>query len=473
MRRLEQIRRHVQVGTRIYGTSTVQTSSKITGTKQPLTPVDEGFVNRHYLYQRSITTVNNAPHKQGDDNHQDDVNKPIGTVILQQQDQQQHQQLSQDWIPPNRPLVGDIGNPYHIKSNYFVDEEEELRQLEIEIQKLEEEEREQALREKQLEEQQLKLFERMYQQEQPDWNKLRRSIFGTNTTKTTNSFNTNNATAANAKKENGETESVDNHDIIPCKLYTLLSKDEIIQCLTFYGGQDIVLILDDFKNPRMGGAIGIIIVTANSIMQMRQLGDVLVRQLRKRMLQERGVVGAELGMEGDHKSSRNAMDYDDSLNNQKWFVVDCFNYIVHIQDDTTRKAVNLEGLWSGSDPMFQIRDLRDEEVVDTYISTYPIPDSYVVHSGYISKRQQRQPQTTIDSSSRTSLSSLIAGQRQQNSITTGRSSSLSFAETINRLQKSRFTVNREPDKNVSSRNKANRQKRKQALKEKQHRMKRL
>jgi hypothetical protein len=47
--------------------------------------------------------------------------------------------------------------------------------------------------------------------------------------------------------------------------------------------------------------------------------------MRRRKLQE-GSTGAELGPEGSDDAS------------ETWMVVDCMNYIVHFQDEKTRKA---------------------------------------------------------------------------------------------------------------------------------------
>jgi Ribosomal silencing factor during starvation len=81
-------------------------------------------------------------------------------------------------------------------------------------------------------------------------------------------------------------------------------------------------------------------------------------------LQQVGVLGAELGADGN---------MDDP--NENWFVVDCRNYVVHIQDAKTRKAVNLEGLWSGKDGLHKV-SMYDDDAVEDYVAANPVPHDY-------------------------------------------------------------------------------------------------
>mmetsp|Transcript_4434 Transcript_4434/g.9309 ORF Transcript_4434/g.9309 Transcript_4434/m.9309 type:complete len:105 (+) Transcript_4434:3-317(+) len=56
-------------------------------------------------------------------------------------------------------------------------------------------------------------------------------------------------------------------------------------------------------------------------------------------------------------------------------VVDCYNFMVNIQMEVTRKHLNLEALWSGQDAVHRI-NTADEEQVDAYLDRYPIPEEY-------------------------------------------------------------------------------------------------
>jgi ribosomal silencing factor RsfS len=153
---------------------------------------------------------------------------------------------------------------------------------------------------------------------------------------------------------------------IPVKMHALLTKDEIAGCLESLGGRDITIILDDPHHRRMGGAMGIIVVTASTQTQMRVLADTLVRQMRRRKLQEVNVLGAQFGPEGTNSTTSS----DDT-----WFVVDCRNYIVHFQDEWTRDAVDLKGLWSGKDSLHRI-DPSDEDQIEAYIAKNPAPSGF-------------------------------------------------------------------------------------------------
>lgn len=224
------------------------------------------------------------------------------------------------------------------------------------------------------------------ERKKPDWLTLRRNIFGYEDEDLLKSPTT-----------NGE-------DVVLCKMYTLLSADEIFTCVESFGGKDITLALD--RDGRMGGPIGMILVTANNVVQMNRICDLLVYQLRRRKLHECNVVGATSGIEGKART-------DKVTKNNNWLVVDCGNYIVHVQDEETRQQINLESLWSGSDPLFRINCVDEDEIED-YLLSHPLPQAYNVTSGYSSKR----------SSSFLSLTSL------------------SVTDTIHKLHKSRCIVAR-------------------------------
>ena len=146
---------------------------------------------------------------------------------------------------------------------------------------------------------------------------------------------------------------------------------EVVQCLQAAGGQDIVVILDHPTERRMGGATGLVVVTGRTVAQLRVMAQALVQQLRWRQLDECNVVGAQFGPEGADGDST-------------WLVVDCRNYVVHLQDAHTRAAIDLEGLWGSSststkqtnrDDLFSLNAL-DENAVDEYVANNPVPADY-------------------------------------------------------------------------------------------------
>ena len=126
------------------------------------------------------------------------------------------------------------------------------------------------------------------------------------------------------------------------------------------------------------------VATGTSYSHIRILTDALVNNLRKRDLAKGGVVGALYGSEGgdDPSSARRRRGLPKKVNDG-WIAVDCGNFVVHVQDDVTRRSIDLEGLWS---PDIEQRgraghelrslDLSDEEAVDEYIAKNPVPDEY-------------------------------------------------------------------------------------------------
>jgi ribosomal silencing factor RsfS len=140
----------------------------------------------------------------------------------------------------------------------------------------------------------------------------------------------------------------------------LLSVTEIVTCLTAMGARQVTSVPDPQK--RMGGADGIVFATATSSAHLQLLTETLVRQLKVRKLGDHGVEGAY------HGAARKGTD---------WEVIHCYNYIVHIMLEQTRRDLNLEALWNGQDPLFTLK-LNDEATVDEYVANHPVPDTYGV-----------------------------------------------------------------------------------------------
>lgn len=241
-----------------------------------------------------------------------------------------------EWIPPGQPLAGDKGQS-HLYAH--VEEADELRRIEKELEALEHE---------------TQIVEAaLVEAPSVDWLKTRRAMLA-NQPIALKMMTPQEATSAKHAMV----------DDIAVKKHMLLSRKEIAMCLEAMGGYDIVVILDDPVKSRMGGTKGIILVTGNNHTQLRTLADTLVRQLRRRNLQDVGVPGAEMGPDGNQNDP-----------NENWFVVDCRNYVVHIQDANTRTAVNLEGLWLGKDGLHKL-DLNDDEAVENYVASHPVPHDY-------------------------------------------------------------------------------------------------
>lgn len=171
---------------------------------------------------------------------------------------------------------------------------------------------------------------------------------------------------------------------IPIIKHTLLSSDEIIQCLFSLGGQDVKLVTPDEDLRSYLGWKGLIIATGTSDSHIRVMAEAIVDNLRRRKLAERGVIGAKFGSEGGEdptmssRARRKRRIGRGKKTDDGWMVVDCRNFVVHIQDDVTRRNVHLEGLWGPGEECKAIRrlDVTDDDAVDDFVAANPISDEY-------------------------------------------------------------------------------------------------
>jgi ribosomal silencing factor RsfS len=249
---------------------------------------------------------------------------------------------NEDWIPPTKPLAGDTIGAH---TYTHVEEATELKQLERELLELEENnEGDQIIIQQQQQEQQ--------PDPQPDWLQTRRIVLS----KTTRTFIDATVVADPLTK-------LDLDESIPVKTHTLLSAKELSLIIQVLGGENVQLVMDA-QGRRGGRPHGIIVVTAEHFTLRRSIADGIIYQMRRRMLHEVGVVGAEQGVDGN---------VDDP--HEAWIVVDCHHLVVHIFNRKTRQAVDLEALWSGDDDMYRI-DLTDEDALDEYVANHPVPDDF-------------------------------------------------------------------------------------------------
>jgi len=154
-----------------------------------------------------------------------------------------------EWIPPNRPLVGDKGQP-----DLHAGNEEEKTATDTSNQSM-------------------------------DWLATRR----TKQSEITMGIPNKSRRFAGAEL-----------DVLPG---VLLSSKEIEQCLIAMGGLDYFLKPDDEN--RTGGVDGVILVTATSSQHLYLMTDTLVRQLKQRNLHNFGVDGAA-------RSSKRARDHNET-----------------------------------------------------------------------------------------------------------------------------------------------------------------
>jgi len=256
------------------------------------------------------------------------------------------------WIQPSRPLMGDQGN----RHGAMVDQQQQLEHKDLDKESLEQELNRMLKEEEEQAKTSVKTIAAPKQPPSPpsvDWMKTRRSTL----LSTPGSY-------LNNAQEKGLDEDAAVTTLIPIVKHQLLSKSQIATVLEASGGMKVMTVMDDFENPRFGGAYGYMIVTAPSNRHMVELADELVRQLRYRKLQQVGVLSAIDGPQGNRS---------DPL--EHWMVVDCQNFVVNILLEDTRRHLNLEDLWTGKDPIWTI-DSADEEAWDAYVQAYPAPEGY-------------------------------------------------------------------------------------------------
>lgn len=200
----------------------------------------------------------------------------------------------------------------------------------------------------------------------PDWLSTRRSKLAPTAMLTP-------AESSSARYVDGE---------IPVLKDTLLSSKEIMSCLSNLGAIDVNLITPEEKLLPLLGWDGLIVATGISYSHIRVLTDEIVNNLRKRNLARKGVIGALYGSEGgeDTTSSRKRRGAPKKMDDG-WIAVDCGNFIVHVQDEISRRSVDLEGLWSPGERGKAGKELRriktsDDDAIEDYIANNPIPDEY-------------------------------------------------------------------------------------------------
>ena len=257
---------------------------------------------------------------------------------------------TEEWIPPNRPLVGDKGQTHLFPRKITFDKPKEMPGDEQRSADLDDEKADESLSSAEFEAGLALMAEKpMTAKVLPrptdtvDWLASRR-----------------------AKQQGLEMMLPGQAKIrrqqatdLPVVPGMLLSLRDIEQCMLSLGGLNIKCIKDG-PDHRMGGALGMIFISATTTNHVKVMSDALVRQLKKRDLAKRNVTGAMFGAEG----SKNGDD--------DWVIVDCSNYIVHFQLEETRKRYNLEYLWSGKDLLHKL-DTLDEQAVEEYINNNPVP----------------------------------------------------------------------------------------------------
>ena len=212
-----------------------------------------------------------------------------------------------------------------------------------------------------------------------DWLQARRSRLGESTTsdgkKATHLLTPDQAETF--RNQNSQIE------VIP---HTLFTTTELTTSLSAQGATEIHIIETSKLKEVHGVGIGcnyIMLATGRNASHIRVLADSVVRNLKARKLNERNVVGASLGGEGgedifSNKRNRNRARRNGAAINTSgkmdddWMVVDCENIHVHIMEESTRRCLNIEGLFdthpNSDGSILRSLDLDDEEAIDTYVA---------------------------------------------------------------------------------------------------------
>ena len=301
--------------------------------------------------------------------------------------------LSDDWIPPSRPLAGDSAADHESpgmrdddataraqvdEALFYIDEdddtEEDIQRKLDEALRLEDELEQRDFQRALAWEEQQQLEQQLEQQSATspvDWLTTRRKTL---------------ASPNNAARS----------PVVPVRVHELLTRDELTTFLESHEAVDVHVVLDRPHIRRMGGAEGMIFCGAMSSFHLQTMTKVLIDHLKARRLQERGVLGAQMNS-NQFSSSRNNGSSNLHQHHQHhqqqpngWNVVDCQNYIVHLMDEPTRNALRLEELWSGKDPLWSL-DIRNEEAMDQYVAQNPVPADY----GYPHSSQLKSPWDSI------------------------------------------------------------------------------
>mmetsp|Transcript_1 Transcript_1/g.5 ORF Transcript_1/g.5 Transcript_1/m.5 type:complete len:485 (-) Transcript_1:83-1537(-) len=259
-------------------------------------------------------------------------------------------------------------------------DEEILERLEGVLKREEDLEEEIFQKELEMEEERLQM-EASTQQEvgSPDWLRNRRAVLG---------------------QDDEDGASSNSSTVVPIIQHTLLTMDEIKLLLETHGGEDIVVIEDDPDAPRMGGADGMIFCTGggssrgpNGVGSERNdfersfinhsphlistLSRVLIDHMKDRKLYDRAPSAKQNTTHRAAISSPTIFGSGGVSGNpsESWRIVDCGNYVVHILDEATRWDLNLEDLWSGADPLWDL-NIFDEDAIEEYCEKHPVPSSY-------------------------------------------------------------------------------------------------
>jgi hypothetical protein len=318
------------------------------------------------------------------------------------QENDENNGLSTEWIRPNRPLSGDQGNYGEdtVNTGEVEDDDAILRQLDEELAAL----------------QQLEAKEAVEQQQDDwsnsttvDWLQTRRSallqpsplVVPSAVTKANEKSSPSSTPGSSSRsrppttKKDGapKSEQVDDDK----GQVVLVTHQEITEILERLGATKVNVILDDPVRPRMGGQPlkGMVFCSGNHPFHIASLYRALQDYMDDKRDEynlppddnddsddddeenaEYRLIFQEMETERsrtDRASRRSKNDKavrKHTTKEETWRILDCIDYVVHIQDEATRNHFRLEYLWSGEDPLWKL-NLQDEASVDEYVANHP------------------------------------------------------------------------------------------------------
>ncbi len=156
------------------------------------------------------------------------------------------------------------------------------------------------------------------------------------------------------------TSTLNDSDVIPVKMRTLLSSKEIADALTKMGAIDIRQIpltrqLDNIQE--------FIIASGTSTRHIRKMSGAIVQALKSRKIKK--AMGYK-GAEGEP--------------NDDWLLIDCYDRVVHLMLPDTRKALNLEEHWSENSVQpnvaYSSKENEYEKGFEKLLEDHPVPDNW-------------------------------------------------------------------------------------------------
>ena len=439
-------------------------------------------VNKNNFRHLSSNSTDDSKDKEGSSSGTNDGGEGQGS------------ELDTGWIKPDRPLSGDQGPPRDHYIDYRrstdhneddPDEETSLREIEEALAAIE---RDEELKAKEAERQSHAQLE---QQRQPvDWLQTRRSVLKQQQ-------------EIIKKQLSSEIYDEEDEDDDDDEEFVLISKREIQSLLSNLGATHINVIYDDISFPRMGGPPmkGMVFCTGSNPFHITQLATALYDYINDKRAQLQSdieldndddefgdIFSTEHGdfaidattesqqheqqwqqkQDGDKKARRVRRKTPSIFSSNKeetWRVLDCHDYIVHIQDDASRRRYQLEALWSGKDPLWKL-NTDDDNAVDDYVAKHPAVMDGDDNAEYLSSLVDEVELKSYHATTIAKATSSVGKKKKQENLRQQQlhesNDTTSTKNIISKLEKRRWTVGQESTHRIIDR-RATRRRRSRSL----------